>query len=81
MAARENEQNGNESGSSIIIEKPPYCNLERPMLHTKRESDLIDHESVEPTSLILGACLNMLHSGRNLERPLELATIVFWFPL
>ena len=61
----------------ISIEKPLRCNLERPTLRTKRESDLTDRASVEPTSFILGASLNMLHMGRNLERPLVLATVVF----
>ena len=59
------------------IERPLRCNLERTMLRTKRESDLIDRASVEPTSFVLGASLNMLHMGRNLERPSVLATVVF----
>ena len=62
----------------ILIEKPLRCNLERPVLRTKREPDLIDRASVEPTSFILAASLNMLHMGKKLERPLVLATVIFY---
>ena len=42
---------------------------------TKRECDLTDLDSVEPIFFILGAYLNVLHTGIHLERALVLGPL------